>query len=75
MANLFSQFIYIVIGALFIAALGLIWAFGASHNAKNRDPEMQEKQDRACDSCALASMCSRFGKEDGNCSDFSGTNE
>ncbi len=74
-AVLLKQFLYIVLGAVFVAALGAIWAFAASHNAKNRDPEMQAKQDKACDSCALASMCTRFGKEDAECEDFSANNE
>ena len=55
---------YIVIAALVIAGLALVWAFVAAHNAENRDPEMQEKQEKACESCALASMCTRFGIEE-----------
>jgi len=74
MATILSHLFYIVIGALLIAALGAIWAFGAMHNAKNRDPEMQEKQDKACENCSLASMCTRFGKEGAECNDFSGNN-
>lgn len=60
-----THILYIVVIGLVIAGLGAIWAFGASHNAKNREPDMQAKQDKACESCALASMCTRFGvKED-----------
>ena len=59
-----SHIIYIIFAAVVIAALAGIWAFGAAHNAKKRDPEMQKKQDHACESCALASMCTRFGKEE-----------
>ena len=58
-----THILYIVIAALIIAGLAAIWAFGAAHNANNRDPEMQAKQDTACESCALASMCTRFGAE------------
>lgn len=59
-----SHILYIVIAALVIAGLASIWAFGAAHNAEKRDPEMQAKQDSACDNCALASMCTRFGTRD-----------
>ncbi len=76
-----THIFYIVIAALIIAGLAAIWAFGAAHNAKNRDPEMQIKQDSACESCALASMCTRFGTEglqgvngDSGCGDFSEIN-
>ena len=66
-----THIMYIVVAALVIAGLACVWAFGAAHNAKNRDPEMQEKQDKACDSCALASMCSRVGTErEDTCSDI-----
>lgn len=58
-----THVIYILIAGLVIAGLASVWAFAAAHNAKNRDPEMQEKQDKACESCALASMCTRFGTE------------
>ena len=75
MKDILIHLLYIVGVAVFVAALGAIWAFAASHNAKNRDPEMQAKQDKACDSCALASMCTRFGKEEENCEDFSANNE
>lgn len=61
---------YILIAGVVIAALAVIWGFGAAHNAKRRDPEMQAKQDSACESCALASMCTRFGIEE-DCGDFS----
>ena len=71
----FSHLVYVMIIAFVIAGLASIWAFGAQHNAKRRDPKMQEKQDHACESCALASMCTRFGKEDNVCEDFSGSNE
>ncbi|MBP3816218.1 MAG: hypothetical protein J6H21_05050 [Firmicutes bacterium] len=63
-----THIFYIVIAALVIAGLASIWAFGAAHNASKRDPEMQEKQDKACESCALASMCTRFGTESLECS-------
>ena len=62
-----THIFYIVIASLIIAGLAAIWAFGASYNAKKRDPEMQAKQDKACDSCALASMCTRFGTEQDGC--------
>ena len=61
---------YIFVAGLVIAGLAAIWAFGAAHNAQERDPEMQEKQDKACESCALASMCTRFGVEEDNCHDY-----
>lgn len=70
MEYFFSHIGYIVILAFAIAALCAVWAFGAAHNAKKRDPGMQEKQDKACESCALASMCTRFGIEDDSCNDF-----
>ena len=59
-----THIIYIIVAALIIAGLACIWAFVAAHNAENRDPEMQEKQEKACESCALASMCTRFGIEE-----------
>ncbi len=62
-----SHILYIVVAALVIAGLAAVWAFGAAHNASKRDPEMQAKQDHACESCALASMCTRFGTEDKDC--------
>ena len=65
-----SHILYIVVAGLVIAGLASIWAFGAAHNAKNRDPEMQEKQEKACESCSLASMCTRFGKENGCAEDM-----
>lgn len=58
-----THILYIVVAGLVIAGLASIWAFGAAHNAKNRDSEMQAKQDKACESCSLASMCTRFGQE------------
>ena len=62
---------YIVIAALVIAGLACVWAFAAAHNAENRDPEMQKKQEKACESCALASMCTRFGiEEESECRDW-----
>ena len=66
----FSHIGYILIAALCIAALAAVWGFGAAHNARKRDREMQEKQDKACSSCALASMCTRFGVEEGDCGDL-----
>lgn len=62
---------YIIIIAFIIAGLGAVWAYTAAHNAKKRDPEMQKMQDKACENCSLASMCTRFGKEDDSCKDFS----
>ena len=71
MEYFFTHIIYIVVAAVIIAGLACIWGFAAQYNAKNRDPEMQAKQDKACDSCALASMCTRFGvEEEGDCSDW-----
>ena len=64
-----THIIYILIAGLVIAGLAAIWAFGAAHNASNRDPEMQAKQDHACESCALASMCTRFGTENSDCTE------
>lgn len=60
----------IIIIAVVIAGLAALWAFVAAHNAKKRDPEMQGKQDKACENCSLASMCTRFGKEEESCDDF-----
>ena len=62
-----THIFYILIAGLVIAGLASVWAFGAAHNANNRDPKMQAKQDTACESCALASMCTRFGVEDDDC--------
>lgn len=70
-----THIFYIVIAALVIAGLASIWAFGAAHNAKQRDPEMQERQDKACESCALASMCTRFGTESGEACETKPLNE
>ena len=64
-----EHFLPIVGVALFIAALAAVWAFGAAHNAKKRDSKMQAAQDRACETCSLASMCTRFGKEKEECED------
>ena len=64
-----THIIYILIAALVIAGLASVWAFGSAYNAKHRAPEMQEKQDMACESCALASMCTRFGIEEDGCKD------
>lgn len=57
-----SHIVYILVAAGFIGVLAVIWAYASQHNANNRSPEMQEKQDHACESCSLASMCSRMGK-------------
>ncbi|MBQ1391863.1 MAG: hypothetical protein IJM69_09670 [Firmicutes bacterium] len=54
---------YMLILALVIAGLACVWAFVAAHNARKRSPEMQEAQEHACESCSLAAMCTRFGKE------------
>ena len=71
MGYFLSHIIYVIIAAAFIGVLALVWAFGAQHNAGSRDPEMQEKQDHACESCSLASMCSRMGqkRDEGPCED------
>jgi len=57
----------VIVVALVVAALGVIWGFAAARNAKTRDPEMQKKQDAACENCALANMCSHFGREEEDC--------
>ena len=71
MSFLITHLLSIIIIAVIVAVLGAIWAFMASHNAKNRDPDMQVRQDKACENCSLASMCSRIGHEDQRCDEFS----
>ena len=71
MSFLLTHLINIVIIAIVIAGLAAAWAFAAAHNAKKRDGEMQAKQDKACENCSLASMCTRFGQAEEHCQESS----
>ncbi len=62
MSGLLGQIIAILVAGLVIAGLAIFWGWAAQKNAETRSPEMQEKQDHACETCSLASMCSRMGQ-------------
>ena len=67
MSFLLTHLISVIMIAVVIAGLGTVWAFVARHNASKRDVEMQKMQDKACENCSLASMCTRFGTGDSDC--------
>ncbi len=64
MDYLFQQLPYLFIAAVVMTAIIIITTVIADKNAAKRSDEENRARAKACDSCQLASMCTRIGNGD-----------